>query len=103
MAYRLDPNGDYVARYIPELRNFPRKYIHEPWKAPLQVQMNCECIIGENYPEPMIDLKRSMQTNSSRMKEIRDLLIDNKPHVRPSNEDEIRTFFWISDDISVKV
>lgn len=103
LAYRLDPNGDYVKRYIPELRNFPRKYIHEPWKAPLQVQEVCECIIGDDYPEPMIDLKRAMQINSNRMKEIRDSLIDSKPHVRPSNEDEIRTFFWINDDLSIKV
>ncbi|KAL7030961.1 hypothetical protein ACKWTF_006847 [Chironomus riparius] len=102
LAYRLDPNGDYVKRYIPELRHFHQKYIHEPWKAPNNVQEACECIIGDDYPEPMIDLKRAMQINSNRMKEIRDSLIDSKPHVRPSNEDEIRTFFWINDDISVK-
>lgn len=103
LACQLDPNGDYVKRYVPELRQFPRKYIHEPWKAPIQVQEACECIIGEDYPEPMIDLKRAMQMNSNRMREIRNSLIDSQPHVRPSNEDEIRTFFWINDDVTVKV
>lgn len=102
-SYRLDPNGAYIKRYIPELRNFPDKYIHEPWKAPIEVQENVECIIGQDYPTPMIDLRRSMQINSSRMNEIRDSLIGReKSCIRPSNEDEIRTFFWIADEVAVK-
>jgi cryptochrome len=23
--------GDYIRRYVPALKNFPTKYIHEPW------------------------------------------------------------------------
>ena len=30
---RFDPEGDYVRRYIPELRNLPGKLAHEPWTA----------------------------------------------------------------------
>ncbi|KAG5682744.1 hypothetical protein PVAND_012077 [Polypedilum vanderplanki] len=103
IAYRLDPEGTYIRRYIRELRDIPNRYIHEPWKTPLEIQKRCRCVIGKDYPEPMIDLNRAMQINSSRMKEIRNSLIEVKqPHVRPSNEDEIRTFFWIADDIAVK-
>jgi cryptochrome len=102
MAYRLDPQGEYVKRYIPELRNVPQKYIHEPWKTPFEIQERNECIIGDHYPYPMIDLTNAMQINSKRMKKIRDSLIETQPHVRPSNEDEIRTFFWIADEIVVK-
>lgn len=102
MAYRLDPKGDYVKRYIPELRNYPREYIHEPWKCPRSSQEGFNCIIGEKYPEPIIDLKRAMVINANRMKHIRESLIESHPHVRPSNEDEIRTFFWIADNTMIK-
>lgn len=103
MAYRLDPKGEYIKRYIPELRNFSREYIHEPWKSPLSSQRGFDCIIGEKYPEPIVNIKQAMEVNGNRMRKIRESLIESHPHVRPSNEDEIRTFFWIADDTSIKV
>lgn len=32
---KADPNGDYIRKYIPALKNFPAKYIHEPWQEKL--------------------------------------------------------------------
>ncbi len=29
---RFDPDGDYVRRYVPELRHLPGAAAHEPWK-----------------------------------------------------------------------
>ena len=103
MAWRLDPKGEYIKRYIPELKNFTRDHIHEPWKTPLSKQREFDCIIGEDYPAPIVDLTNALEINSNRMKNIRESLIDNQPHVRPSNEEEIRNFFWINDDKSIKV
>lgn len=100
LAQRLDPNGEYIKRYIPELRRLPNKFIHQPWLAPLDIQEYHDCIIGQKYPSPMIDLARASQINCNRMKSIRDSLIEARPHIRPSNEDEIRTFFWIGDEIT---
>src|SRR5262245_21831829 len=54
---RYDPNGDYVRRYVPELRSVPDDYLREPWKMPAEVQSECGCVIGEDYPEPMVDRK----------------------------------------------
>jgi cryptochrome len=102
MAYRLDPKGEYVKRYVPELRNFTREYIHEPWQAPLSSQQAFDCIIGERYPAPIVDLKRALEINSNRMKAIRDSLMESQPHVRPSSEEEIRNFFWIADENFIK-
>ena len=31
-AQRFDPTGDYVRRYVPELRHVEGKAVHEPWK-----------------------------------------------------------------------
>ena len=79
----------------------PEKYIHQPWLCPTEVQQKNEIIVGKTYPLPMLDLTQSTQLNCQRMKSIRDSIIA-KPHVRPSNENEIRNFFWIADDVMVK-
>ena len=44
---RLEPSGDYIRRYVPELAKFEEfEHIHEPWKAPIEVQRVANCIIG---------------------------------------------------------
>jgi deoxyribodipyrimidine photo-lyase len=52
---RYDPNGQYVRRYVPELRDVPDQYLREPWKLPAAVQEECGVVIGKDYPEPMVD------------------------------------------------
>jgi deoxyribodipyrimidine photo-lyase len=52
---RFDPNGDYVRRYVHELRDVPDEYLSEPWTMPEEVQRDCGCVIGEDYPEPIVD------------------------------------------------
>ncbi len=34
-ARRFDPDGVYVRRFVPELRDAPAEAVHEPWRAPL--------------------------------------------------------------------
>jgi deoxyribodipyrimidine photo-lyase len=55
---RFDPGGAYVRRWVPELRRLPERWLAEPWKAPEGVQRSARCVIGDNYPEPVVDLKR---------------------------------------------
>lgn len=98
---RLDPKGEYIKRYIPELRNMPTEFIHQPWKAPIEIQEEINCVIGQEYPLPIIDLAQTSQINSQRMKRIRESIIETKLHVRPSNEEEIRMFFWMAEEIKV--
>jgi deoxyribodipyrimidine photo-lyase len=52
---RFDPDGDYVRRYVPELRHVPAKYLGEPWTMPDDVQERCGCRIGADYPGPIVD------------------------------------------------
>ncbi|HMO10795.1 MAG TPA: FAD-binding domain-containing protein, partial [Actinotalea sp.] len=44
---RFDPDGDYVRRWVPELRHLPGAAAHEPWKA--------DRGHAEGYPEPILD------------------------------------------------
>jgi deoxyribodipyrimidine photo-lyase len=52
---KFDPRGVYIRRWVPELRLVPDRYIHEPWRMPRSEQMRAGCIIGQNYPAPIVD------------------------------------------------
>ena len=54
---RFDPEGGFVRQWVPELVNVPLKYIHEPWRMPLEVQLTSGCILGKDYPLPIVDHK----------------------------------------------
>ena len=43
---KFDPQGDYVRRYVPELRPLPGASAHEPWRTPELVP---------DYPRPIVD------------------------------------------------
>lgn len=57
-------------RYLPVLKNFPAKYIYDPWKAPEETQKEAKCIIGVDYPKPMVNHAEVSRVNLERMKQI---------------------------------
>lgn len=52
---KFDNDGDYVRKWIPELRLLPSAYIHEPWTAPQHILDAAQLTLGENYPFPIVD------------------------------------------------
>lgn len=50
-----DPTGAYVRRYVPEMKNVPDKYLGQPWTMPDDMQKEAGCIIGQDYPRPIVD------------------------------------------------
>jgi deoxyribodipyrimidine photo-lyase len=50
-----DPEGRFIRRWIPELRNIPNDYLPEPHKMPPDVQEQVGCVIGRDYPAPVVD------------------------------------------------
>ncbi|XP_053576263.1 cryptochrome-2 [Bombina bombina] len=66
---RTDPSGDYVRRYLPVLKAFPSRYIYEPWNAPESVQKEAKCIVGIDYPKPIVNHAESSRLNIERMKQ----------------------------------
>ncbi|PQQ21282.1 (6-4)DNA photolyase [Prunus yedoensis var. nudiflora] len=51
---KYDPNGDYIRHFLPVLKGMPKEYIYEPWTAPLSIQNKAKCIIGRDYPKPVV-------------------------------------------------
>ena len=50
-----DPEGIYIRRWIPELQLVPLEYLHAPWMMPSELQRAVKCIIGKDYPAPIVD------------------------------------------------
>jgi len=52
---RFDPDGAYVRRWVPELRGVPPERLSEPWTMRAEEQAAAGCVIGRDYPEPIVD------------------------------------------------
>jgi deoxyribodipyrimidine photo-lyase len=58
---RFDRAGDYVRRWVPELKRLPENWIHKPSEAPPAVLRAAGVELGRDYPKPVVDLKLSRQ------------------------------------------
>jgi deoxyribodipyrimidine photo-lyase len=61
---KFDPDGDYVKRWVPELRDVPAKFVHEPWLSPDG--------LPAGYPEPVVDHAHERQVALDRYAAARD-------------------------------
>jgi deoxyribodipyrimidine photo-lyase len=52
---RHDPDGEYVRRWLPELRDVPLDKLAEPWTMSAAEQAAAGCEIGRDYAEPVVD------------------------------------------------
>ncbi len=52
---KFDPDGAYVRQYVPELGNLESAFIHEPWRAPVELLAKAGVVLGQNYPKPIVD------------------------------------------------
>ncbi len=54
-SQKFDPAGAYIRRWLPELARVPDAHLHTPWEMPASLQRQVGCIIGQDYPERIID------------------------------------------------
>jgi deoxyribodipyrimidine photo-lyase len=52
---KFDPEGRFIRHYIPELAGVPDKFVHAPWQMSPAEQSACGCVIGRDYPRPIVD------------------------------------------------
>ena len=58
---KFDPDGEYLRRFVPELKALPDKYLHDPGNAPTDVLRKAGVTLGDTYPKPLVELKGSRQ------------------------------------------
>ncbi|TKV61915.1 deoxyribodipyrimidine photo-lyase [Nakamurella flava] len=57
---KFDPDGDYVRRYVPELRDVPGGKVHQPWELPDGPP--------NGYPQPIVDHKAEREEALRRLR-----------------------------------
>lgn len=68
---RFDPTGAYVRRYVPELADVPDRFLAEPWTMPADVQRRVGCLIGRDYPAPVVDHAGARRAALARFRDAR--------------------------------
>ena len=70
----VDPEGVYIRKYLPQLARMPVEFIYEPWKAPESVQKDAGCVIGVDYPAPIVNHEEVSRRNTEMMEELKETL-----------------------------
>ncbi len=56
---KFDKEGNYVKKWVPELKRIPSKFIHKPWQMEIKDQEVIKTIIGKDYPSPIVVHERA--------------------------------------------
>jgi deoxyribodipyrimidine photo-lyase len=66
-AREHDPQGLFIRRWVPELARVPLPFLAEPWTMPASVEHLAGCVIGQDYPAPIVDEKQALQQAKDRL------------------------------------
>lgn len=50
-----DPKGEFIKKWVPELETVPIEFIAEPQKMPESLQRKVGCLVGRDYPTPIVE------------------------------------------------
>ncbi len=68
---KFDPDGAYVRTWVPELGGYPSPQVHAPWQADAVDQAAWGCVIGRDYPAPIVDHAAAREAAIRRFRELK--------------------------------
>ena len=54
-----DPKGEFIKKWVPELKNLPVDLIHKPWEINSLEQEIYKFHLGKDYPERVVDVSKT--------------------------------------------
>jgi deoxyribodipyrimidine photo-lyase len=76
-----DPEGRFVRRWLPALRNVPDSWIFEPWKMPESLKTQHRILPSLDIPTPPVDLNAALRESAAKLYARRE-----QPEVRAGRE-----------------
>ena len=64
-----DPRGIFIRRWVPALARVPAEWVHQPWLMPASLQARYQCVIGRDYPAPVVDHEVAARIARARLRE----------------------------------
>lgn len=58
---KFDPQGIFIRKWCPELAKFSSKTIHSPHDTDMFEQASAECVVGKDYPHPIVAYKEQRE------------------------------------------
>ncbi|MBL7684682.1 MAG: FAD-binding domain-containing protein, partial [Deltaproteobacteria bacterium] len=68
---KFDPEGNYVRRWVPELKLLDNRFVHRPWEASEALLKEANIELGKNYPRPIINHSEARQRALEALKQMK--------------------------------